>query len=97
MNYEVIDGKQEPFEKMFAKVLQSLKEAEGHTQSALYRDVNSPTSYLIVSDWSDETAFNTFIGSERFRNVTNWGKERVLRARPLHTIYRDAAPVGGPG
>lgn len=44
MNYEVIDGKQEQFEQMFAKVMQSLNEAEGHTQSALYRDVNSSTS-----------------------------------------------------
>ena len=97
MNYDVIDGKQEQFEQRLAKVMQSLNEAEGHTQSALYRDVSSPPSYLIISDWSHEAAFNAFIGSERFRNVTNWGKERVLRARPLHTIYRDAAPVGGPG
>ncbi len=38
-------------------------------------------SYLITSEWSDESAFQEFIRSEAFRAVTNWGKEQILSGR----------------
>jgi len=88
MNYKMIPGKEEVFEKAFANVLKVMEEMEGHTKSFLYKDVNDPQSYLIVSDWSSEEAFNGFIQSEKFRNVANWGKENILAGRPSHTVYR---------
>ena len=88
MNYHVIDGKQQDFEEKFAAVLEALRSAEGHTESNLWKDVADGASYLITSEWSDEAAFSTFIQSEAFRNVTNWGKEQILSDRPRHKIYK---------
>ena len=39
-------------------------------------------------EWSDEQAFQDFIRSDAFRNVTNWGKEQILSGRPQHKVYK---------
>lgn len=88
MNYKVLQGKEEQFEKVFANVMQSLDATEGHAKSALYKDVNDVRSYLIVSEWLSEDAFRSFIQSDQFKKVTNWGAEQILRDRPVHTVYR---------
>ncbi len=88
MNYHVIAGKQADFEEKFAGVLGALNAAEGHTNSTLWKDVSDQASYLITSEWSDEQAFQNFIQSQAFRDVTNWGKEQILSGRPQHKIYK---------
>ena len=88
MNYEVLEGKEEVFEKAFARVLASLAGATGHESSRLYRDVQRQRSYAIHSTWSDEERFQAFIASEQFAKVTDWGKEQILAARPEHVVYR---------
>lgn len=88
MNYHVLPGKQQEFEAKFAAVLSALQAADGHTQSTLWRDVTDDASYLITSEWSDESAFTQFIQSQAFRDVTNWGKEQILAGRPQHKVYR---------
>lgn len=88
MDYHVLPGKQHDFEEKFQAVLGALRDAAGHTESKLYRDVSDDASYLIVSQWSDEKAFGDFIHSQAFRDVTNWGKEQILSGRPQHKIYK---------
>ena len=88
MNYKVIPGKQQDFEAAFAGVIAALNKAEGHTSSTLWRDVADGASYLITSEWSDEEAFKSFIQSDAFRNVANWGKEQILAGRPQHKVYK---------
>jgi heme-degrading monooxygenase HmoA len=88
MNYRVIPGKQQDFESAFAGVIGALKLAEGHQTSTLWKDVADGTSYLITSEWSDEEAFKSFITSQAFRDVTNWGKEQILAGRPVHRVYK---------
>ena len=100
MDYKIIPGKDDEFTSVFAKVLDIMANAAGHTRTHLYRDVFSEHDYLVVSEWSDDDAFRAFIASDRFRNVTNWGKENVLRTRPTHEIYGmspkpDAEPSEG--
>ncbi len=87
MNYEVIEGKQDDFEKMFAKVLTVMAEMEGHDESHLFVDVAKRNSYLIISQWTSEQAFDAFIASDQFKCVANWGKEQILAGRPKHEIY----------
>lgn len=87
MNYKVIPGKEEIFEKAFNKVLNAMKEIEGHTESFLFKDVNSPASYLITSKWTSEEAFKAFMSSDQFKKVADWGKENILAGRPQHTVY----------
>lgn len=87
MNYHVLPGKETMFEDVFRAVLKVMNEMPGHAKSALYRDVNEPGKYLIVSEWNDRAAFDGFIRSERFRGVANWGKEQVLAGRPTHEVY----------
>ena len=88
MNYKVIPGKNEVFEKAFANVLGAMEGMEGHSESHLYKDVADENSYLIVSDWSEEAAFTAFMRSEEFKKVANWGAENILAGRPSHTVYR---------
>ena len=89
MNYHVIQGKQSDFEEKFARVIDALRAAEGHSSSTLWKDVSDDASYLITSEWSDETAFRDFIQSQAFRDVTDWGKEQILSGRPQHKIYKN--------
>jgi heme-degrading monooxygenase HmoA len=88
MNYHVIPGKQTDFENKFDAVLGALRGAAGHTDSKLFKDVHDDCSYLIISEWSDDQAFQSFIQSQAFREVTNWGKEQILSDRPRHKIYK---------
>jgi heme-degrading monooxygenase HmoA len=88
MNYHVIAGKEKDFEEKFRGVLGALNAAPGHTISTLWKDVSDGASYLITSEWSEEQAFQEFIQSQAFRDVTNWGKESILSARPQHKIYK---------
>jgi heme-degrading monooxygenase HmoA len=88
MNYHVLPGKQQDFQDKFAGVIDALKAAPGHTNSTLWKDVADDASYLITSEWNDESAFNEFIRSDAFRAVTNWGKEQILSGRPQHKIYK---------
>jgi heme-degrading monooxygenase HmoA len=88
MNYKILPGKEDNFERMFKNVLHSLETAPGHSKSALYKDVNDLQSYLIVSEWAAEDAFHAFVQSEKFKNVVDWGKEHILADRPVHTVYR---------
>ncbi len=100
MNYDVIEGKQDEFEKVFGKVLEIMGKMDGHSETHLYTEVGKANQYLIVSDWSDEAAFKAFIASEQFANVTDWGKEQILAGRPKHEIYgggANAAPAAGQG
>lgn len=88
MNYRVLPGKTETFEVAFGKVLKVMGGMEGHSESHLFKEVGEERNYLIVSDWSSEEDFRTFVGSEKFRSVTDWGKEQVLAGRPSHTVYK---------
>ena len=92
MNYNIRKGKEQEFESVFSKVLQIMGKMDGHGQTNLYRDVAEPCSYLIVSEWSSQPAFEAFIASEQFKNVTDWGKADILSSRPKHEIY-GAEPV----
>ena len=88
MNYHVIAGKQKDFEQKFSGVIDALKAAKGHTSSTLWKDVADDASYMITSQWSDEQAFQDFIHSQAFKDVTTWGKEQILSGRPHHKIYK---------
>lgn|GEM_PF-333555 len=87
MNYNVLEGKAEVFERAFSSVLEAMTGIEGHSDSHLYRDVADEFNYLIVSEWSDEQAFSDFIKSDEFAKVTNWGKEQILAGPPKHQVY----------
>ncbi len=78
MNYKVLPGKEDNFERMFENVMNGLQNVVG----------NDLYSYLIVSEWDSEEAFNAFVGSEKFRGVVNWGQENILADKPVHTVYK---------
>ena len=90
MNYEVLAGKEQIFEDACAKVVSTMEGIDGHGQSTIYRSISSDEStYLIVSRWVNEQAFNDFVASDAFKKVTSWGKQNILAARPSHTTYRE--------
>ena len=87
MNYAVLEGKEATFENAFRKVVTAMGGIAGHGDTHMFRDIDDPLQYLIVSQWSDKTAFDAFIASDTFRNVANWGKEQILSGRPRHEVY----------
>ncbi len=91
MNYHVLDGKEEVFEGACRKVLEVMGEADGHDDSQIFRriDGGEGAQYLIVSRWSDEAAFQSFVASDTFKKVTSWGRDNILAGRPTHTTYRE--------
>jgi heme-degrading monooxygenase HmoA len=91
MQYEVIPGKEKEFEDGFLKVLEHLKNVTGHVESHLYEDVGNTGSYLILSVWTTQEMFGMFLKSDAFKQVTSWGKAEILRSRPRHKVYADAA------
>ena len=91
MNYEVLEGKEEPFVKKCALVVEALNQTPGHVKTRFMKDVFDPLSYLIISECKERSDFEDFIRSETFRNVTKWGAESILASRPSHKVYEEAA------
>jgi heme-degrading monooxygenase HmoA len=90
MTYEVLPGKEQVFEDACANVVKTMEGTPGHDHSEIFRSISADSpSYLIVSRWENEDAFQGFVSSDAFRKVTSWGKENILRARPSHTTYRE--------
>ena len=93
MNYKVIRGKEETFEKAFNKVVKAMGGIDGHGQTHMFREINDNGHYLIVSKWTKKAAFDAFIASDTFKNVANWGKEEILSGRPNHEVYGGDEPT----
>lgn len=88
MNYSVLEGKEQVFEDACARVIETMKAIDGHSDSRLFKEVGEGArNYLIVSVWSSEESFRAFIGSDAFKKVTNWGAQNILAGRPSHTVY----------
>ena len=88
MNYSVLEGKEKIFEDACARVIETMGGMDGHSESRLFKEVGAEKRlYLIVSVWSSEEAFRTFIASDAFKKVTNWGAQNILAGRPSHTVY----------
>ena len=93
MNYDIIVGKESQFEAMFDKVLDIMGAMPGHADTVLYKGVKNSQMYLIVSRWTERSAFDAFISSDQFNKVVDWGKSKTLASRPRHDIYGDAEPT----
>ncbi len=94
MNYRVIERKEDIFENAFNNVVRAMEKIEGHGKTHMFRDINDPQHYLIVSQWSSRPAFDAFIASDTFNNIATWGKEQILSDRPKHEVYGEPEPVG---
>ena len=90
MHYDVVPGKEEEFEQGFLRVIEHLKTVAGHVESRLYEDVAVTGSYVILSEWETKEAFEAFLRSDAFKQVTAWGKAEILRGRPRHKVYMNA-------
>jgi heme-degrading monooxygenase HmoA len=97
MYYDVVPGQSEAFVSKFEAVVAALNSAPGHSSSYLYRRVDDPDSFAILSEWDDPKAFHEFIRSEAFRQVTAWGRDVALRSAPRHKIYPKGEDLGRPG
>ena len=87
MNYQVKEGKEKVFEEGFRQVLKVMSGMPGHVKSRLFKEMDSPGSYLIHSEWETKESFTAFIRSREFAEVTRWGAEEILAGRPSHKVY----------
>lgn len=93
MFYQVVPGKQRDFETKFDGVLAVMRGQAGHVQSVLFRQVGQEDTYAILSEWESQDSFRAFIGSDLFRQVTDWGKAGILAGRPRHSVYARTADL----
>ena len=93
MNYEVREGKTQAFERKFALVVEAMQGMAGHSHTQLYRCVGQERSYLVVSEWEQREAYESFVASDTFRKVTSWGKAAILSERPRHEVYEHSRAV----
>lgn len=92
--YEVRPGQEQVFEDTVDDVINLLAKNTGHVKSFLYRDVKNPRSYAIISEWSSQNDFTTFIRSDIFHQVKEFGKDQVLEQPPRHKVYGTEREVG---
>ena len=87
MTYPVHEDKAAAFEKAYAMILDVMRGAAGHKESHLFRRISESGAFLIVSEWDDQSAFETFVNSEQFRaSTSDWGKGNIVSGRPTHHI-----------
>ena len=75
MQYEVISGKEEEFERGFIGVIEVLKTLPGHIESHMYEDVQSVGSYVILSSWENKESFDAFmrcVTASLFHHCQGW-------------------------
>jgi chlorite dismutase len=87
MNYQTRENKETAFVKKFALVLEVMHEMAGHVKTELYQNVFENRSYLVVSEWDTRDAFDSFVQSDEFRKVADWGAANILASRPKHEVY----------
>lgn len=87
MHYDVVSGKEQEFEQGFANVIKHLSAIPGHRESHLYQEIGVPGTYLILSQWDSKQAYEQFLRSDAFKQVTAWGKAEILRGRPKHKVF----------
>ncbi len=84
--YDVKEGMEKDFEKMFSGVIDYLKaNAEGFIEAKLYKDTSS-SEYLILSLWKTRESFRNFMESRAFHETTTSGKN-LLKGQPFHRIF----------
>lgn len=86
MDYHVLPGREEEFERLWADVTAALACQPGHVVSRLFREVQRPGTYLVWSEWSDREALARFTHSQEFRAVTALGRAELLASPPRHRI-----------
>ena len=61
---------------------------EGQRIDVPIHQVCAVTTEMDVPTWIyNQAAFQTFTESDQFKGVVDWGKEKILAARPKHEIY----------
>ena len=86
MYYKVKAGHEKEFESIFEKVLSTLKEAEiGFKNGRLYRDVKTPSEYLIYTEWDSIEKFRAFMQSNNYKSTVEHGRT-IIEGRPKHII-----------
>jgi len=88
MSYEVLHGREADFKRAVESVMNVLSKQDGHTHTFLFHDCHNKNNFLIMSEWSNEDAFEKFIHSPAFRKVANWGADNILSKPPVHRTYR---------
>ncbi len=87
MTYPVHQGKEMAFQEAYAKIFDLMKGSAGHKESHLYRRISGPGAFLIVSEWDNQAAFETFVNSEKFKtNTSDWGKDNIVSGQPTHHV-----------
>lgn len=87
MCYNVNPGKEKEFENCYRKINDVMRTTPGFSSATFYKNVQQPQSYLIVSEWTDNAAFESFTCSDSFKNVCDWNKTKILSGKPEFNIY----------
>ena len=76
---DVYDGAQPEFLKAYEKLCSQVAAVPGHVSDQLCQSIDSPSQWMITSEWESAPPFLAWVNSE----------EHVQMVRPLHSCVRD--------
>ena len=85
LQYAVKPEREEEFLEKVAEVNMFVQSLRGHRETVLAKVVGQPCTYLLLSAWTDEQAFFTFLRSDAFSATKAWGRD-VLEEFPHHSF-----------
>ena len=89
LQYEVRQGKEDQFKKVFAGVIVTLPKMHGHVATRLFEDVLEPGNFLLMSRWKLLRDFKTFARGEGFQRISEWAKAELFRGEPRQQVYKE--------
>lgn len=92
LRFTVNEGTEDAFEKVWFGIAERVRDTPGNIEQWLMRDAEDPSTYYLISDWTDEPRFRVFERSPEhaadrasltpFRYGVSMSTMRVLRHFP---------------
>jgi|ECHnycMinimDraft_1075156.scaffolds.fasta_scaffold00217_6 Uncharacterized enzyme involved in biosynthesis of extracellular polysaccharides len=84
INYKVKKGREIEFEERFREVVRHVGNS-GMLEAKIYKNVEDPSDYLIITKWESLESFRKFINSLDYKETVEYGKS-ILEKRPVHFV-----------
>ena len=89
---EITPGEEDAFEQAFAAVAAGMKGTPGHIRDELLRDTRSPSSYVLVGEWTSVEEFMAWFDDPKHPQMTA-AMHEYWAGRAQHGVYDVAVQV----
>ena len=93
LNYGIKPQYVNEFKDYSMKVIDLMKEWDGHNETRLYIDAAKPNSMMIYSNWETVEQFKNFMKSDAFKGAIGATYD-MLEGMPSHKVYEETGDLG---